>query len=160
MYLADAIIATDMANHSRYMALFRSDVLLQEKGVLLALILKAAALSNIVRPFSQSQRWNGCLRAEFYLQGAQERSLGYSAKLKCMDEERDHSPLGRWASWKRLRSRCLKFCWTTLDLSDTWAQICGKTLGHGGEGWSKKKPVRKPARNKLEFVGIVPISEK
>lgn len=93
--VSDAILATDMANHSRFMALFRSDVLLQDKGVLLSLILKASDLSNLVRSTGQSQRWSGCLLSEFYRQGRKESSLGYSPKLKCMDEERDDFPAGQ-----------------------------------------------------------------
>ena len=93
--IADAILATDMANHSRYMALFRSEILLQDKGVLLALILKASDLSNIVRPTAQSRRWSNCLSSEFYLQGKWERSLGFSPRLKYMDEEWDDFPAGQ-----------------------------------------------------------------
>jgi hypothetical protein len=88
--LVGSILATDMVHHNRYLSLFRSKELFEsDRHLLLGMILKAADLSNVVRPFESSEKWSHCLKLEFYLQGDLERKMGYCPEMKHMDREVD-----------------------------------------------------------------------
>lgn len=87
-----SILATDMAHHNRYLSLFQSkELIYSDRCLLLGMILKAADLSNVVRPFRNSEKWSHCLRTEFYLQGNLEKKLGYRPP-KFLDEGADVFP--------------------------------------------------------------------
>ena len=91
--LITSILSTDMAHHYRYISLYRSkEVLDSDRSLLLGMILKAADLSNVVRPFKNSEKWSHCLKTEFYLQGELEKKLGYRPISKNMDKDADVFP--------------------------------------------------------------------
>eukprot|EP01065_Artemidia_motanka_P003036 TRINITY_DN11435_c0_g1_i1.p1 TRINITY_DN11435_c0_g1~~TRINITY_DN11435_c0_g1_i1.p1 ORF type:complete len:1120 (+),score=366.91 TRINITY_DN11435_c0_g1_i1:95-3454(+) len=78
----DAILATDMARHNelsgeytRLAGCYDSQDATQRR-LLVSMMLKAADISNITRPFDLSRVWAQYVTAEFYYQGDAERHLG------------------------------------------------------------------------------------
>eukprot|EP00672_Neobodo_designis_P027352 CAMPEP_0174839562 /NCGR_PEP_ID=MMETSP1114-20130205/8123_1 /TAXON_ID=312471 /ORGANISM="Neobodo designis, Strain CCAP 1951/1" /LENGTH=1138 /DNA_ID=CAMNT_0016073687 /DNA_START=99 /DNA_END=3515 /DNA_ORIENTATION=+ len=81
--LIDAILATDMARHADLMQAFEQacsdgyDIQNKEHRCLtMQMLLKAADISNVTKPFDVSRKWAISVTEEFYQQGDREREQG------------------------------------------------------------------------------------
>eukprot|EP01062_Namystynia_karyoxenos_P069279 TRINITY_DN64803_c0_g1_i1.p1 TRINITY_DN64803_c0_g1~~TRINITY_DN64803_c0_g1_i1.p1 ORF type:complete len:718 (+),score=240.19 TRINITY_DN64803_c0_g1_i1:125-2155(+) len=76
------ILATDMHYHGTYCDRARERLMgdegkRQNRQLVMQLLLKAADVSNITKPFAMSRKWGIAVQHEFYLQGDRERELGH-----------------------------------------------------------------------------------
>jgi hypothetical protein len=81
------ILATDFARHARFLenARWLEAVGLEERPLQLEmeLIIKAADISNVVKPFAVARRWALRVTDDFFMQGDVERERGMDVTPSC-----------------------------------------------------------------------------
>lgn len=88
--IISCILATDMSKHDVEVATFCAvlnegyDVCKQEhRQCVLNILMKAADISNVTKPFEISQQWAMAIRKEFYHQGEMEKEKDLTAHSMC-----------------------------------------------------------------------------
>ena len=81
--MIDAVLATDMARHVEIMNNFGGACDLgfdkdnsEHRTLLMQMVLKAADISNVTKPFNLSRQWAMNVTEEFYQQGDKEKAKG------------------------------------------------------------------------------------
>jgi cAMP-specific phosphodiesterase len=89
--LIDCVLATDMARHGDVVNEFMSTMPKYDKDddthskVALQMLLKAADVSNVTKPFGLSRKWGQSVTEEFYQQGDKEKAGGVVDVLPMFD---------------------------------------------------------------------------
>jgi hypothetical protein len=89
--VVSSILATDMSQHFEHVK--KLQAALKDKGddltkwesneLPLEMVVHAADISNVTRPFSIAERWADCVLEEFFQQGDRERKLGMPVSPLC-----------------------------------------------------------------------------